>query len=66
MPSWRGFSSGLNKRLFVNASFSNLIILSNVRDQIPILSTKLIQLNSEAVGSMSVVDTLSSPRQNLR
>lgn len=55
MLNWRDFSSVLNKGLFVNASFPNLIILSNVKDQIPILSTKLIPFNSEAVGSVSIV-----------
>lgn len=61
MLSWRDFSSLLNKGLFVNASFPNLIILSNVKDQIPILSPKLIPSHSGAVGSVSVVGSAHCP-----
>lgn len=61
MLSWRDFSSLLNKGLFVNASFPDLIILSNVRDQIPILSPKLIPFHSGAVGSVSVAGSARCP-----
>lgn len=41
--------------------FPDLIILSDVRDQIPILSTNLIPFNSDAVGSMSIVRLAHCP-----